>query len=560
MAPRSRHRLHRDSLAVRVTALLSLALLPLGIMALGQARSFQQETEQRARLSLLAVTAQAAAGLEREIVRAQGAAEALGATPAAFGDPAACEGTLRGFVDTQSFYSLAAFYPAGGGPPCGSGPGLDALPPPADAGAERIEVVGDALGGLVVGVPLDPGGTPIGRLALVLPLDAVAAPALPPESLPLQLVTFNLAGDVLTSTGPDGPVTPPGLLAPRRPLAGEARPEPRAFAARDPDGVERVYTVVPVVPDVAYALAVWTPAQAGRGTGTFGWPLLFPLLMWLASLVVALWALDRLVLSRVSALGAMMRRFGRDRTLPETPPPRDAARELREIEYAFRDMAQSVLQDEARMEDAFRERGVLLREIHHRVKNNLQLISSIISMQLRRLPTPEARAALRRLQDRVLTLAAIYRTLYTSADMAEIDVAPLLHAIVEQELRPRAEGLRVETAIDSLVLDPDQAVPLAFLAAEALSNAALHARSETGTPFVSIALECGDGTARLTIANSAEGPPRRQPGQGLGRQLIQAFAAQIGGPIETAEEGGVHRLSVAFPVLPPAAPSAAAPG
>ncbi|EPX86356.1 Signal transduction histidine kinase [Rubellimicrobium thermophilum DSM 16684] len=549
MAGRILGRLHRDGLAVRVTALLSLALLPLGLLALGQARSFQQESEQRARLSLLAVTAQAASGLEREIVRAQGAAGALAALPSVLADPVSCEGTLRSFVEAWSSYSLAVFYPAVGGRPCASGPEFDSLPLSVDAASDRTEIRGGLPGSLLMAVPLAAGGRSIGSLALLLPIEALAGPALPSENQPLQLVTFNASGEVLTSTGPDGPVVPPGLLAPRRPLSAETPSGPRVFAARDPDGAERVYTVVPVVPEVAYALAVWSPEQAGRPSGLWGRPLTLAVLMWLASLGVALWTLDRLVLSRVAALGAMMRRFGHDRTLPDAPPP-DAARELREIELAFREMARSILEDEARMARAYRERGVLLREIHHRVKNNLQLISSIISMQIRRLSGAEPRAALRRLQDRVLTLAAIYRTLYTSADMAAIDVAPLIRAIAEQELAVRAALLRTEMSIDSLVLDPDQAVPLAFLVAEALSNAALHARARSGLPTVSVRLERGEDHARLTIANSAEGRPKRQPGPGLGRQLIQAFAAQIGGPIETAEDDEMHRLTVVFPIRP----------
>ncbi len=548
-AARALPRLRRDGLAPRIMGLLSVALLPLGLVALAQTRSFQSEAQERAGLSLLAVTAQAGSGLEREVVRALGAAEALSAAEDLLGDPGSCAATLDRFVEARAFYHHATFVPADGGAPCASSGAGASVPHPAPEGERGVHVRPVDGRGLLVSVPVAAaGGAARGTLTLTVPAEAVATPPLAAASPPLALVTFNDAGEVLT-TGGAGPAEEARALLPEgRALAAEARGEPRLFEAADAAGERRVYTVAPLVPGVAYGLGVWAPAQAGRASGVLGWPFLFPLLMWLASLLVAFWAIHRLVVSRVAALGATMRRFGQDRRLPEGPPPADAAWELREIERAFRDMAQAILQDEARMEDAYRERGVLLREIHHRVKNNLQLISSIISMQVRRLPEPEARAALKRLQDRVLTLAAIYRTLYTSADMAAVDVAPVLRAVASQELQSRADAFRTELRIDDLVLEPDQAVPLAFLAAEAISNAAAHARAEGRQPRVEVALTRQGDSARLEVANSAEGPPRARPGQGLGRHLIQAFGAQLGAPVEAREEDGTYRLSVAFPV------------
>jgi two-component sensor histidine kinase len=552
-------------------ALLSLALLPLGLVALAQTRSFQAVAEERSGLSLLALTARGADGVRSAIEQSLGAGEALRVDIALGSEGRACSDYLAAFVEAGGIYAFAGLLPRDGRVTCASQGAPFVIEDPEDLAllAEPLlspRVRGSVFGEgaearemLVVAIPLSgpaAAAAPLspGYLALAIPQHLIRETASPEGApRPLGLVTFNDLGEILTDgvgLGEAGGVAP--LLPAGEGLAGLAEGEARVFEAADATGARRVYTVAPLVPGVAYALGVWTPAQAGIATGILGWPFLFPLLMWLASLLVAFWAIHNLVVARVGALAATMRRFGGDRTLPQDPPPPDAAYELRAIEQAFRDMAHAILQDEARMEDAYRERGVLLREVHHRVKNNLQLISSIISMQVRRLPEPEARLALKRLQDRVLTLAAIYRTLYTSADMGAVNVAPILRAVAAQELQPRGDAIEAELRIDDLVLDADRAVPLAFLAAEAVSNAAAHARAPGGRPRVEVALVCAQGTATLTVSNAAEGPPPRPRGQGLGRHLIQAFAAQIGSPVETAEEGGVHRLSVSLPVEPDA--------
>nr|WP_256500152.1 sensor histidine kinase [Limimaricola litoreus] len=219
-------------------------------------------------------------------------------------------------------------------------------------------------------------------------------------------------------------------------------------------------------------------------------------------------------------------------------------------------MAGNILQDEARLEDQLRERGILLKEVHHRVKNNLQLISSIMSMQMRRTPDATTREILSRLQDRVLGLATIHRTLYESQDVGRVNAARLLREIVAQQGAASAPGSKLSTRLDleDLELLPDQAVPLSLLTSEALANALSNvAPDETGEAWVAVSLRReAEDMVRLEIANSTAAETPRDAGaarsQGLGTNLIQAFAAQLGGPSETSHELGVYRLSTRFRV------------
>ncbi|TNC73860.1 sensor histidine kinase [Rubellimicrobium roseum] len=556
--PRPWWRLRLDGLALRVATFLTIALLPLGLIALWQTREYQRETERRAELSLLAVTEQGAAGVAQLIERARGAGESLAVVADLLDDPDTCSDYLGRLVAGSGPYNFVGFVPASGPVTCSSSEG------PVDLGGliglggpPRVHVQvhpGGLVSGedvLIIAVPVGGEAAPQGYLAFSVSRERAAGP--PPAAAGLRpqvLLTFDVEGEVLTvqPRDLDGQALM-GLLAQGRSLAQEASDSSRVYEAIDAEGEDRVYTVAPLVPDVAYAMAVWSPQQAGQGIGPASSPLLFPLLMWATSLLVAFWAIHRLVIRRVARLGVRMRRFGRDRSLDDRPPGYGTPHELREIEDAFRQMATAILHDEARMENAFRERGVLLREVHHRVKNNLQLISSIISMQIRRMPEARVRAILRRLQDRVLTLASIYRSLYTSPDMGDVNAAPVLRAIVEQELRG-AEG-RVEATLDieDIVLDPDKVVPLAFLTAEAVSNALVRAAAAEGRPSLSIALHRDGERATLRIANSVDGTPAaEEPPRGLGQHLIQAFAAQVGGPARSEVRDGLYRLSVTFPI------------
>ncbi|NAZ35340.1 sensor histidine kinase [Rubellimicrobium sp. CFH 75288] len=565
--PPSRWRLRRDGLAVRLAGALSLALLPLGLVALFQTAELRDEVQSRTDLSLVAATRRGAEPVQTALEQALGAAEALRETAVVGTDLAQCNADMARFVEARGFYSFAGVVTVEGSVPCSSAGGpfavederiLTLLAEPLRVHI-RPDLVAD-VPSLVIGVPLvvPPGPTvgPSGRayVALVIPRDnlAVAPPAGP---APVAHLTFNDRGEILT-VGVQNETALPRDIA----LSDLATGSGRAFTAPGRDGVERHYTVAPLASGMAYALGAWSLAQAGRSPERVWPPLLFPLLMWIASLLVAYWAVHRHVVRRVAALADAMRRFGRDRSIAAHPIiAAGAAHELQEIERAFREMAQAIRQDEARMETAFRERGVLLREVHHRVKNNLQLISSIISMQLRRLPDPAARAALRRLQDRVLTLAAIYRSLYNSTDMGAVGVAPILKAVVAQELGARGGEMDSTVEVDDIVLDPDRAVPLAFLAAEAMSNAVAFAGGGRGRPRVLLSLRAETGGVRLTVANSGTGPVADEvAGRGLGRHLIGAFAAQLGASVEEGwQPDGTFRVSLLVPLGEGAAPRGA---
>jgi two-component sensor histidine kinase len=207
------------------------------------------------------------------------------------------------------------------------------------------------------------------------------------------------------------------------------------------------------------------------------------------------------------------------------------------------------------MQRNMREKELLLREIHHRVKNNLQLIASILNMQIRTVNDPEARRILTRVQERVMSLSAIHKALYSGERVDSIRADLLLAELIDGVLNvalPRRVGAEVTVDLEPVRLDPDRLVPLSLLVTEAVTNAARHLGTTDGRPLsvaVSLAQEGEDGTIVFTTENS-RGPDRvfadASDGSALGTRLIEAFAGQLAGNVSIEEDATRHRLELRF--------------
>ena len=274
--------------------------------------------------------------------------------------------------------------------------------------------------------------------------------------------------------------------------------------------------------------------------------------LWLVSLAVAYFAVFRMVLRHISVLRSQMRRFAIGNRSEPPPVLTDAPTEICDVSQTFHNMARILIRDEEAMEEAVAEKTVLLKEVHHRVKNNLQLIASIINMQSRVIDDPDAKRVLRSVQDRVAALATIYRNLYQAEHLDAVEAGRLIQDIVNQMVSASMEpgsGLRIETQIETLVLLPDQAVPLSLLATEAFTNALKYAGKPPGAERAWVRVQLHrdeDGCAVMTIENSLGRPLNELEGTGLGSQLIEAFAMQLDTDTEVTTEGNIFRLHLRF--------------
>lgn len=561
-------------LGPRLVMTFGLALLPLALLSFIQTRQYEQEANARAEAALLGATVQVAGPQVDRIMQARGTAAALAPVVGVLKDDVAvCSATLRAVVaQSRGEFSYAAFIPADGIVRCASmdqsldmsgNPRLRQLladPKPVMNVNPRGPVSGESV--LIFTNPvLDRSGVLAGFLSVSVPhraLSPVEVPKTAGSGAPLALITFDEEGTLLTSS--IGLTDTAPLLPAGRELPSLVGVPAQSFTANSAGGETQVYAVVPLVRNRLYVLAVWPGAAAGAGLIEAAVPsFLFPVLMWAASLLVALVAAELQVLRHIRALRETITQFASgSRALPrldfDTAPA-----ELRDVGEAYERMAESVIHDEAELEDTIHQKEVLLREVHHRVKNNLQLIASIINMQIRKAQSAEAKILMKGLQDRVMSLATIHRELYQTSGLTDIRADELLQRIVRQLVRMGAQpGLpfEVETRLDDIRLTPDQAVPLSLLLTETLANALKYSAAPVGElPQLNVSLRRErEGQAVIEVVNSAAGaasaPLVGETGTGLGEQLTRAFVQQLGGTIVRELAGGVHRVTVTFPVSP----------
>jgi two-component sensor histidine kinase len=242
-------------------------------------------------------------------------------------------------------------------------------------------------------------------------------------------------------------------------------------------------------------------------------------------------------LQRIAALYAKGRLSVRPVQADQMPP------EIRELAAALEEMAEGIVGRDASLRDSLAQKDALMREIHHRVKNNLQVISSLLNMQQRALTDPAARAAMSDTRQRITALALIYRALYQGPDLKRVDLRPFLEELTAQLIAGEmlhGPGVRTEISVDALVIDPDRLAPLALFAVEAITNAQKHAFAARGG-VLTVNFHVRGDEAELEISDDGQPGDDALAASGVGRTLMTAFARQLRGRAELVRNasGGV---------------------
>ncbi|WP_444455454.1 sensor histidine kinase [Rhodobacter capsulatus] len=562
-------------LGLRLTVIMGAVLTPLAVLSYAQTLATERAAENRLRAAILGETLMAATPQVDLLMQARGTVMALAASlPQLAADPEACSAYLRHVAEEAGRdYSFLGFVPLDGHITCASTGApydlhnsdwlsdLRQNPRPKLTVNRDGPLSGTAILNLSLPVT-DAAGRLIGFSSISMPQSEFQSRGLGPSGSvgqPLAVVTFDAAGTVLTATtGLDDAAQ---MVPVDHALADLAADRGQSFLDRAPDGQERAFAVVPLWEGELYLLSSWPANALEEARLLSGWPpFAFPALMWAASLAVAWIAAHSQVLGQIRALRASITAFAEgERRLP---PLRltGAATELRDVAEAYERMTRAVLQDEAHLENVIHQKEVLLREVHHRVKNNLQLIASILNMQLRRARTDEARAAMRNVQERVLSLATIHRELYLTSGQTDIRADELLPRIAAHILKIGTTPERrfdLDLRVDEIRLVPDQAVAVALFLAEGLDNALKHAwRGPRGIASVGVSFtRAAEGRVALRVTNTLAPPAEGTvpdlgallpASDGFGEKLLAAFASQLDGSFTRGPEAGQYVLRLSF--------------
>ena len=227
--------------------------------------------------------------------------------------------------------------------------------------------------------------------------------------------------------------------------------------------------------------------------------------------------------------------------------------EVLDLARSFTEATAVLRQREAELLRSQEKQNLLVLEIHHRVKNNLQVVASLLNLQASRIRVPEARAEFQAARDRVRALATLHRHLYADGELHTIDMRSFLKELCGQlfSAMGEKEDGRIHLSIEApeLRMSSDQAVPLALIVTEAVTNSVKYAFPNGRCGAVSVSLTEHDGCLDLVISDNGIGIPagksETESGtrDGIGLQLIRGFARQLGATLDV-EQGTGTRYAV----------------
>ncbi len=210
-------------------------------------------------------------------------------------------------------------------------------------------------------------------------------------------------------------------------------------------------------------------------------------------------------------------------------------------------------QAEKHLRTALAEKEVLLKEIHHRVKNNLQIVSGLLQLQAQGLDDPQTVNALRESQNRVESMSLIHKKLYTSSDLGQIDVSDYIHnlaisLLTTYQISPGAVALQVE--VEPVLLSLDQAIPCGLIINELVSNALKYAFPDRRPGAIGVKLCQINNQLELTVQDNGVGLPTCvdwQNASSLGLSLVYALATeQLEGNLAVDRTSGTT-FTIQFP-------------
>ena len=276
--------------------------------------------------------------------------------------------------------------------------------------------------------------------------------------------------------------------------------------------------------------------------------MLLPLLMWVVAALLSWYLVRRSLIQPLGRLKATVLDYqpGDRLELPERLGP---AAEIRELGSAFERAVERIEESERQMAEALEGQRRLVREVHHRVKNNLQVVASLLNIHGRSATTPEARAAYAAIGRRVDALSVVHRNHFAEVEESRgISLRPLLvelSATLRASAPDNARATSIQLDVDNLYTTQDAAVATAFFVTEVVEFAML---DQPGTSVEIELRRTSELAARLTISSDA-----LMPEDGEDTVDRQQFSRVVGGlarQLRSPLDEKIGRLSVDVPVFP----------
>ncbi len=427
-------------------------------------------------------------------------------------------------------------------------------------GMDQIE--SSAFPGMALGEPViwlvrrtaDAAGNYTGSIALTVGLQQLS------ERFPDVKSTTGLKQAVVTA---NGAVVGSDLISslPVEWLSNEAILERSVREVVLPQGRRLDVVITPVAAEGVLMLTPSSSQQAKHFDTLI--VLMIPLLAYLAALLASTWIIDILVLRWLERLRLRISDMRRnDEVTPLSSDLAGAAYELQQLARAFDDLTQSVALHEANHVQALNRMKGAFRETHHRVKNNLQVMLSMLKLQGRGEQRPETQHALRLAAQRVAMMAAVHHSLLNEAHLESVDTDDLVDAICNQIHEQQGwgeESRHIRREVDEGPLPSDLAVPLAMFIQEAFDILCPPSTNGLIAHDLRLLLKREDGNVRLRLCCGRDKSPGEETEQEQEANFfLAAFARQLDGTVEKLNEDSENVIiELVFPVPLPAEDSPA---
>ncbi len=554
------------SLRRSLVLLIIVALLPIMVLAVLQGL-VRLETRRSAEIDQLSANASALADANRTILSGTATLlQSLAANPAVTGGGRGCAETLARLRNASPAYANIVAYDADGWVRCAAiGPGLPYIVQDR-AWWSRVRnadhvLVSDAVWGAFTGkrvilmaLPLrDAKGRFDGAVTASLDLGwldmRLRARARPDTGV----AVMSDSGQTVMANRALPPIrlaTPPGTVA----------------RSRDRSGAGWTYTIVPLVMPATgqNGLHVVYASQDPPRFALAWWQTLVDFLLPVLAIMIASAAIwfgtQRMVLRWLADLQRLSLHFAAGDYRHRAVSFARAPREIRGVAASLYRMSAAIAERDRRLRESLDHQRRLAREVHHRVKNNFQVVMSLLSLQSSRLGDGEARAAIDQARRRIGALALVHRLIYDSGELASISSRTLLGALCEQLKPADLPGRRITLScdFDDVPLDIDNAVPLTLWLVETVHNAITHGFAGRDEGRVAAQFRNHGDRASLIVTDDGIGfDPAQAPGDrpsAYGLRLIRALATQLGGSAEIqpqAEGGSAATLQFPLRALTP---------
>ena len=348
-------------------------------------------------------------------------------------------------------------------------------------------------------------------------------------------------------------------------LTSEQRPLPRfdvrggsaqVTEAVAPDRIAWMYSVAPLY-DRELFIVYAEPTEHLMSTALN--QVRISLLLPIAALLIACLAIwigtNRLVLRWLESLRALAAQFAQGKFAGDAEKYEGAPRELRLLSADLHSMARAIETRDLDLQAALDAKTALTHDIHHRVKNNLQIVSSLLNLQAGKISDPAAREALSQTRARIGALAQIHRLLYEEShdsDHGNVNNAHLLNALSSQlrSLHRGQGGVHLSCDAASQTIPINNAVPLTLLAVEAVTNAYRHGFPMGQSGSIILHFDVREEQATLSVADDGNGFDAEEETGSMGRQLMDAFAQQLGGILTISSAPGTGTVvTLTYPML-----------